>query len=143
MIPKADAEIAELKEELVILESQLGWLDEDWSKGSTALKEKIDYLGASIHALKSNKLQDHELGDHEKMPREPAEKIHDILQALLPKCSQETDNQVLFLIHILIYLHCLVCTCNCEGRLRGDTMRIILICFIFPVLLNLLNYVFV
>lgn len=99
LITKADIEIVELKDEVVILRSQLAWLDEDWSKlCSTALKEKIDCLGFSIRGLKTKNVQeDCDFGDHLQMLREPAEKIHDILQALLRNCFQQKDNQVLFL----------------------------------------------
>ena len=96
LITKADNEIVELEEELVILQSQLAWADEEWSQLCTiALREKIDCLDISIRSLKNETLQhEYDFGYCLQMHRDPADRLHDILKALLSNFSHQKDKQV-------------------------------------------------
>ena len=78
LITKANTEILELEEDLITLQSQLGWADETWSDiCSAALREKIDCLDILIRSLKNTNVQDeHDFGVCLLMRREPAEKMH-------------------------------------------------------------------
>ncbi|KAL3531708.1 hypothetical protein ACH5RR_005229 [Cinchona calisaya] len=61
--PKADTEIEELEQEIILLQGQLAWADEVWSKTcSNTLIERINSLNLLIQRLKNEKLQkEHEL----------------------------------------------------------------------------------
>lgn len=89
---KADAEIDQLEEDLVVLQSRLLWTeDEECSeKCFAALREKIDCLNSSILSLKNE--EEHNVA-HLTMHREPAEKIHEIMKVLLQNYL-EKDEQV-------------------------------------------------
>lgn len=82
LISNANAEILELEEDLIILKSQLAWADESWSETcSAALNEKIDCLDISLRSLENADVHDEPdfvgcLLSH----REPAEKMHQLLQ---------------------------------------------------------------
>ncbi|XP_059646264.1 uncharacterized protein LOC132291428 isoform X5 [Cornus florida] len=95
LITKADSEINELEEDLVILQNQLAWADEEWSKICCAtLTEKIDCLVTSIQSLKNENGQDmDDFGVALPMHREPAERVHEIVKALLRNYFQQKDEQ--------------------------------------------------
>ena len=93
-ITKADTEIDELEQNLVSLQMELACIeDEEWHEiCCKALRDKIDGLDISIRSLRNKSQNVTEL--QLSMPREPAEKIEDILKALLRKRFQEKDKQV-------------------------------------------------
>ncbi|CAK9183819.1 unnamed protein product [Ilex paraguariensis] len=95
LLTKADTEIIDLEDDVVILQSQLAWADEEWSKiCSSALRERIDCLNISIQSLKSNNVQDeHDCGVCLLECREPAERMHEIVKGLLTADSQPIDEQ--------------------------------------------------
>ncbi|KAM7505404.1 hypothetical protein LguiB_004308 [Lonicera macranthoides] len=95
LITEADNEILELEEDLVILQSQLAWADKEWSElCSAALKEKIECLDVAIQSLKNESVHnEEEFEDCLQLPREPAERIHDILKALLGSYFQQKETQ--------------------------------------------------
>lgn len=96
LITEADNEILELEEDLVILQSQLAWADKEWSElCSAALKEKIECLDIAIQSLKNGSVHNEdEFEDCLQLPREPAERIHDILKSLLGSYFQQKETQV-------------------------------------------------
>lgn len=79
LIDKADEDIAEVEDEILMLNCQLIWEDEEWCKQcSAALKQNIDHLDARIQNLKGN--QQNSLGvETEEMPP----RLHDLLKPLL------------------------------------------------------------
>ncbi|KAM3338380.1 hypothetical protein P3S68_030466 [Capsicum galapagoense] len=92
LIAKADTEIAELEDDIVMLQSQLDRTDEKWfDKCVAALNEKIDHLSSSITALKNENVQ--ASGVHLQTNRKPSEKIREILGTLLIKFSSPQDKQ--------------------------------------------------
>ncbi|CAL5431015.1 unnamed protein product [Camellia sinensis] len=95
LITKANNEILELEEDLVTLQSQLAWADESWSEiCSASLREKIDYLDISIQSLKNTNVQDeHDFGGCLLLHREPAERMHEIVKAMLEKYFHQKDEQ--------------------------------------------------
>uniref|UniRef100_A0A5B7B8Q9 Rho termination factor N-terminal domain-containing protein n=1 Tax=Davidia involucrata TaxID=16924 RepID=A0A5B7B8Q9_DAVIN len=95
LITKADTEIVELEEDLIILQSQLALADEEWSTiCSAALREKIDCLGISIQSLKNENVQDQQdIGDCLPMHKKPAERMHEIVKTLLGNYFQPKDEQ--------------------------------------------------
>ncbi|XP_028097686.1 uncharacterized protein LOC114297449 isoform X2 [Camellia sinensis] len=95
LITKANNEILELEEDLVTLQSQLAWADESWSEiCSASLREKIDCLDISIQSLKNTNVQDeHDFGGCLLLHREPAERMHEIVKAMLEKYFHQKDEQ--------------------------------------------------
>ncbi|XP_030926991.1 uncharacterized protein LOC115953476 isoform X2 [Quercus lobata] len=93
LITKADGEIHELEKDLVSLQSELAWgEDEEWSElCCNALTEKINYLDISIRSLKNTNENDVEV--QLLMHRGPAEGVHEIVKALLRNCFQKKDEQ--------------------------------------------------
>ncbi|KAK4580733.1 hypothetical protein RGQ29_024400 [Quercus rubra] len=93
LITKADGEIHELEKDLVSLQSELAWgEDEEWSElCCNALTEKINYLDISIRSLKNTNENDVEV--QLLMHRGPAEGVHEIMKALLRNCVQKKDEQ--------------------------------------------------
>ncbi|OMO51075.1 hypothetical protein CCACVL1_30030 [Corchorus capsularis] len=93
LIKKADTEIDELEKDLVMLQSELAWAEhEEWSdKCCNALRAKIDGLEISIRKLRNKDENDIEvfLSTH----TEPAEKLHEIIKALLKSFCHEKDKQ--------------------------------------------------
>ncbi|XP_057506295.1 uncharacterized protein LOC130789534 isoform X1 [Actinidia eriantha] len=95
LITKANTEILELEEDLITLQSQLAWADETWSDiCSAALREKVDCLDILIRSLKNTNVQDeHDFGVCLLLRRESAEKMHEILKALLENYFHQQDEQ--------------------------------------------------
>ncbi|XP_075637254.1 uncharacterized protein LOC142609537 isoform X1 [Castanea sativa] len=93
LITKADGEIHELEKDLVSLQSELAWgEDEEWSElCCNTLTEKINYLDISIRSLKNNNENDVEV--QLLMHTGPAEEVHEIVKALLRNCFQKKDEQ--------------------------------------------------
>ncbi|XP_023885762.2 uncharacterized protein LOC111997862 isoform X5 [Quercus suber] len=93
LITKADGAIHELEKDLVSLQSELAWgEDEEWSElCCNALTEKINYLDISIRSLKNTNENDVEV--QLLMHRGPAEGVHEIVKALLRNCFQKKDEQ--------------------------------------------------
>ena len=94
LISKADTEIYELEQDLVSLQSELAWgEDEEWSEFChNALTEKINCLDISIRGLRNTNENDVEV--QLLMHREPAEGVHEIVKALLRNCFQNKGEQV-------------------------------------------------
>ncbi|KAA8517157.1 hypothetical protein F0562_017450 [Nyssa sinensis] len=95
LITKADTEIVELEEDLIILQSQLAWADEEWSTiCSAALREKIDCLDISIQSLKNENVQyQQDFGVCSPIHTEPAERMHEIVKTLLRNYFQPKNEQ--------------------------------------------------
>ncbi|KAL6987190.1 hypothetical protein U1Q18_012941 [Sarracenia purpurea var. burkii] len=95
LMTKANTEILELEEDLITLQSQLAWADESWSEiCSAVLREKIDCLDILIQDLKNTNVQDElNFGVCLQLHREPAEKMHDIVKALLENYFDRNDEQ--------------------------------------------------
>ncbi|XP_070055586.1 uncharacterized protein [Nicotiana tomentosiformis] len=92
LIAKADAEIAELKDDIVMLQSQLACTDEKWSDMCfAALNKKIDHLDSLITTLKNKNVQ--ASGVHLLTNRKPPERIHEILETLLRNFFSPRDKQ--------------------------------------------------
>ncbi|GMY19010.1 hypothetical protein FCV25MIE_14249 [Fagus crenata] len=93
LISKADTEIYELEQDLVSLQSELAWgEDEEWSEFChNALTEKINCLDISIRGLRNTNENDVEV--QLLMHREPAEGVHEIVKALLRNYFQKKDEQ--------------------------------------------------
>ena len=93
-IAKADMEIAELEQNLESLQTELSFVeDEEWPEILTkGLRDKIDDLDMSVRSLrnKSQIVSELQLPIH----REPAEKLEDILMAIMRKHLQEKEKQV-------------------------------------------------
>ncbi|KAI3471707.1 hypothetical protein Pfo_028357 [Paulownia fortunei] len=85
LMDKADEEIVKLEEEIVMLQCQLAWDDEDWSKPcSAALREKIDHLEILIQSLKKEITDDvHYFGVQLEQPEKLAQRLHDLVKPLL------------------------------------------------------------
>ncbi|XP_058205379.1 uncharacterized protein LOC131319231 isoform X3 [Rhododendron vialii] len=95
LISRANAEILELEEDLIILQSQLAWADESWSETcSAALNGKIDCLDISLRSLENADVHgEHDFGGCLLSHSEPAEKIHQILQPLLENYFHQEHEQ--------------------------------------------------
>lgn len=96
LISGANAEILELEEDLIILQSQLAWTDESWSETcSAALNRKIDCLDISLRSLENADVHDeHDFGGCLLSHREPVEKMHQLLQPLLENYFHQEHVQV-------------------------------------------------
>ncbi|CAA0812775.1 Unknown protein, partial [Striga hermonthica] len=84
-IDKADDEIKKLKGDITMLQCQLLWDDEEWSKTcSSALREKIDYLNILIQILKKEIAEDSPLqGIQILQPDKVAERLYVLVKPLL------------------------------------------------------------
>lgn len=100
LITRADTEIDELEEDLVVLQSQLNCAEnngyKEWSETScTALREKINCLHISLETLRNvNIHNEHNLDCQTLMVREPAESMCEIVKALFGNICLEKDEQV-------------------------------------------------
>ncbi|KAL3819765.1 hypothetical protein ACJIZ3_005670 [Penstemon smallii] len=97
LLNKADEEIRELEEDIVMLQCQLAWDDEDWSKPcSAALQEKIEWLDSSIESLNKVIIKDFsvELEEPGKVPP----RLHDLVKPLLENYFQVKSNQLPYTI---------------------------------------------
>ncbi|XP_060184746.1 uncharacterized protein LOC132614339 isoform X2 [Lycium barbarum] len=92
LIAKADTEIVELEDDIVMLQSQLARADEKWLDMCIAdLNKKIDHLGSLITALKNENVQCS--GVHLQTNRKPSERIHEKLETPLRNFSSTLDKQ--------------------------------------------------
>ncbi|KAK8542170.1 hypothetical protein V6N12_014773 [Hibiscus sabdariffa] len=93
LIAKADTEIDELEKDLVLLQSELVWDEhEEWHDiCCNALRSKINCLDISIKKLRSKDENDIEI--YLLTHAEPAEKLHEIVKALLKSFCHEEDEQ--------------------------------------------------
>ncbi|XP_010279564.1 PREDICTED: uncharacterized protein LOC104613441 [Nelumbo nucifera] len=97
LISKADAEIEELEEDLVILQTQLEWNEQNKHEDCSeiccnALREKIHFLELSIQCLKGEVMRK----DDNSIPsqdREPAKRILEIINPLLKNHIHKKDEQ--------------------------------------------------
>ncbi|KAJ8449822.1 hypothetical protein Cgig2_001478 [Carnegiea gigantea] len=99
LIAKADDEIRDLEDELAILQCQLKWAKYDeqrdpYEVSCAALRQKIDSLAFSIQSLSDgNLLSGHAMSETFEMQR-PAERINDIINALISQKFSLTDEQM-------------------------------------------------
>lgn len=103
MIAKADAEIHDLEDELAILQCllqcQLKWAKSDKERDPfevccAAFKRKIDSLTSSIQSMKNgNDATSREVMDEALEIQRPAERIYDIINALVRHNFSETSEQ--------------------------------------------------
>ncbi|XWS66315.1 hypothetical protein CRYUN_Cryun05aG0189200 [Craigia yunnanensis] len=93
LITKADTEIDELEKDLVLLQSELAWAEhKEWSHICfNALRAKINCLDISIRKLRNKDENDIEV--YLLMHTEPAEKLHEIVRALLKSFCHEKNEQ--------------------------------------------------
>ncbi|XP_057982251.1 uncharacterized protein LOC131167464 [Malania oleifera] len=94
LITKANTEIGELEEELILLQNQMAWAEyEEWPDiCCTRLREKINCLAISLQVLKDESAQNENgAGYCLHVCREPAETLLEILRDLLRIWSQEKD----------------------------------------------------
>ncbi|GKV27633.1 hypothetical protein SLEP1_g36780 [Rubroshorea leprosula] len=93
LISKADAEIDELENYLVSLQSELAWAEyDDWSEiCCNGLRKRIDCLDVSIKALRNRDENDVEV--HLLMHTQPAERAHDIVRTLFKSYRHGKDKQ--------------------------------------------------
>ncbi|CAN4089869.1 unnamed protein product [Withania somnifera] len=93
LIAKADTEIAELEDDIVMLQGQLSRTDEKWlDMCIAALNKKIDHLGSSITALKNENGQ--ASGVHLQTNRKPSERIHEVAETPLRNSSSSQDKKL-------------------------------------------------
>ncbi|TXG48690.1 hypothetical protein EZV62_024565 [Acer yangbiense] len=90
-ITNADTEIDELERDLVFLQSELAWAEnEEWSDiCCNALRKRIDCLYISLRNLKSKDKNNMEV----PLSAKPAESLHEIIKALLRDHFQEKIKQ--------------------------------------------------
>ncbi|XP_065857319.1 uncharacterized protein [Euphorbia lathyris] len=88
LITKADTEIDELEQDLIFLQSELAWIEnEEWSEiGYNALTQKINSLDTSMKSLRNEDVEVHLLTH-----TQPVERLHEILQALLSNYLQPAN----------------------------------------------------
>lgn len=93
LISKADAEIAEIEEEIILLQSQIACCtDEAWAEMCfDVLNEKISSLEKSIKESKNKNTEN-------QQEAQPSERLHEILKSLLEKHFLHKDEQVV--LHI-------------------------------------------
>ncbi|XWS59087.1 hypothetical protein CRYUN_Cryun08bG0092000 [Craigia yunnanensis] len=93
LITKANTEIDELEKDLVLLQSELAWAEhEEWSDiCCNALRAKINILDISIRKLRNK--DDNDIEVYLLMHTEPAEKLHEIVKALLKSFCHEKNEQ--------------------------------------------------
>lgn len=94
LITRADTEIDELEQNLVLLQSELACAEhEEWSElCCNVLREKINCLDISLGSLRNTDEGDIEV--QLLMHIEPAERVHEIVRALLRNYFPENDEQV-------------------------------------------------
>lgn len=95
LISKADDEIDELENYLLSLQNELAWVEYgDWSEiCCNAFRKRIDFLDVSIKALRNKDKNDVEV--QLLLHAEPAEKVDNILKALLQSYCHKIDKQPL------------------------------------------------
>ncbi|XP_056159028.1 uncharacterized protein LOC115674551 isoform X2 [Syzygium oleosum] len=93
LVRKADDEIDELEKHLVCLQSELACVEyEEWPNiCCNALKEKIDYFHVSLKWLRCRDQDDS--GAHSNVNEEPAERMHDMVKALLRSYCHEKNQK--------------------------------------------------
>jgi len=105
LIKKADTEILELEQDLLSLQTELAWVEnEDWPDVCcNALREKIDFLDISIKYLRNKDKNDIEV--RLLMYTQPVETLDKILKALFRNYICKRDKQV-WLLKISQQLFC-------------------------------------
>ncbi|XP_019162579.1 PREDICTED: uncharacterized protein LOC109159042 isoform X2 [Ipomoea nil] len=94
LIAKADTEILEVEEEKVLLQSELALADEKWhAMCFTTLIQKITCLDKLIQDLKNANVNGVLHLGNEQMHPKPAERVHEVLSALLQDHFSQSDEQ--------------------------------------------------
>ncbi|KAG7961933.1 hypothetical protein I3843_09G040500 [Carya illinoinensis] len=98
LVTRADTEIDELEQDLVLLQCELASAEhEEWSElCCNALREKINCLDISLGSLRNADESDIEV--QLLMDIEPAERVHEIVRALLRNYFPENNEQPLHAI---------------------------------------------
>ncbi|XP_058738205.1 uncharacterized protein LOC131610310 isoform X2 [Vicia villosa] len=93
LITKADTEIDELEKDLLCLQNELAWTEnENWPEiCCSALTERINQLDVAVTALKSDHADDTEM--QLLLHSKPAETLHEIVKALHKNHFQDTHVQ--------------------------------------------------
>lgn len=94
LIRKADADIDDLEENLMLLQCDLAWTESrnQFEACCTALREKIDILDHSMNSWRqSDKIN---TNDQSPLHRQPAEKLCEILKPFLGDGREQDDGQV-------------------------------------------------
>uniref|UniRef100_A0A6N2K0I5 Rho termination factor N-terminal domain-containing protein n=1 Tax=Salix viminalis TaxID=40686 RepID=A0A6N2K0I5_SALVM len=94
LIKKADTEILELEQDLLSLQTELAWVDnEDWPDVCcNALREKIDFLDISIKNLRNKEKNDIEV--RLLMYTQPVETLDEIMKAVFRNYICKKDKQL-------------------------------------------------
>uniref|UniRef100_A0A803P747 Rho termination factor-like N-terminal domain-containing protein n=1 Tax=Cannabis sativa TaxID=3483 RepID=A0A803P747_CANSA len=94
LIRKADAELDELENDLVSLQTELAFAEhEEWpERCCNALNDKIGCLDIAIKSLKSKSENDIEV--QLSLHREPAEKIQDLMRKYLPENDKQPQQVI-------------------------------------------------
>lgn len=88
-IDKADEDIVKLEEDILMLQCQLVWDDEKWSKHcSAALREKIDHLDILIECSKKDNRENGLQSETEELPP----RLHDLLKPLLENYLAKSEH---------------------------------------------------
>uniref|UniRef100_A0A0A0KY13 Uncharacterized protein n=2 Tax=Cucumis sativus TaxID=3659 RepID=A0A0A0KY13_CUCSA len=93
LIRKADADIDDLEENLLLLQCNLAWTESrnQFEACCTALREKIDVLDHSMKSLRqSDKIN---TNDQSSLHRQQAEKLYEILKPFLGDNCEQDDGQ--------------------------------------------------
>lgn len=120
LMDKADEEIVKLEEDIVMLQCQLAWDDEDWSKPcSAALREKIDHLDILIQSLKKENTEDvHYFGLQLEQPEKLAQRLHDLLKPLLENYFLVKSKQVKLISvsnpYLFYFIYFLINSCDIQ-----------------------------
>lgn len=109
LITKADTEIDELEKDLLCLQNELAWTEnENWPEiCCSALTERVNQLDVAVTALKSDHADDTEV--QLLLHSKPAETLHEIVKALHQDHCQDTHVQVWLLKPIPLPVFKLVC----------------------------------
>lgn len=109
LISKADSDIEELEEELLLFETQLEWAKQNkctdvFEICCNDLGERINFLEASICSLKSKNNHDDgsNIAAKSQITTEPVEKVFEIIKSLLSNGIQDKNEQVRNLVALTI-----------------------------------------
>ena len=94
-IDKADEDIVKLEEDILMLQCQLAWDDEKWSKQCTvALREKTDHLDILIQRLKKDNNGNNLQSETEELPP----RLHDLLKPLMESYIAKSEQVIVISI---------------------------------------------
>ncbi|XP_051150595.1 uncharacterized protein LOC127264987 isoform X2 [Andrographis paniculata] len=95
LMDKADDEIVKLEEDIVMLQCQLAWDDEHWSKPcSAAVRDKIDYLENLTRPLETDNKEEVNCSVVESEQLKLPPRLHDLVKPLLDNYSSAKIKQI-------------------------------------------------